>query len=91
MSTSLKIKTHTITAIRAAKEISGVGPSEWRIMEINHGDYELQFVYADDPVGNLWLPVATRDGKSKVYKSIKAVFGDITRIGRDATVHYYGK
>lgn len=87
---SLQIRKHTITAIRSAKELSGIGPAQWRILEINNGDFELQFIYSDDPVADLWLPVVTRDGQSKVYKSLKAVFGDITRIASDAVVHYHG-
>lgn len=80
---------HTITTIRQARETTGVSPVAWRLLEIDEGDYELQFTF-EDPGMQYWLPVFLRSGKSKVYKSLKAVFADITKIEPQATIYYVG-
>jgi hypothetical protein len=81
---------HTITLIRVIAEESGKMPEAWRILEINDGDYELQFTY-ENIAENLWLPIRLRDGNSKEYKSMKAVFADITKISNLALIYYIGK
>ena len=85
---ALKLKNQTIAAIRSAAELSGQTPIMWRIFEINHADYELQFKFDGEPVADLWLPVCTRNGKSKIYKSLKAVVNDVKKIDRNAMINY---
>lgn len=83
-------KSTEITTLKNMSEIHGIEPKEWRIFELTEGRFELQFVYGieRDGVADLWLPISTRNGKSKNYKSIHAVFSDIKKISRQAVIYY---
>lgn len=70
---------NSVTALRQTMETSGHCPGAFRINEINTDDFELQFTYGTIGI-QPWKTITLRNGETKQYKSLKAVFSDIKKL-----------
>ena len=65
-----------------------VKPMSWRVLQSVDGSYTLAFTYVN-PERSEYAEVVTRRGVIKVYKSVKAVIADISRVQQDSVVYLH--
>ena len=77
-----------IGVLKLISDQRSMQPQSWRIFETTKNQYQLEFTYMinENPE---YLAVHTARGEIKVYKSLNAVFNDISKIQPNALVHWH--
>ncbi len=65
-------------------------PVLWRILQSIDGTYSLEFTFNTNENKN-FLPILKRGDHVKNYKSMNAIFADISKVQTDAMIHFMGK
>ncbi len=63
-------------------------PTGWQITQYNDGSYVLGVSYQQEGAIEAYMLIETSRYEVKKYKSIKAVFSDITRVTPKATIQF---
>jgi hypothetical protein len=65
-------------------------PVLWRVLQSIDSTYHLEFTYNTNQNPE-FLPILKRGNTLKSYKSMNAIFADISKVQNDAMIHFIGK